>query len=389
MTASDDAPGPARRPSVLVLTNSRARGSLTAVRSLGSAGWRVGVGSPGADGLAARSRWCTRRHDVPRPRGDGRAFLAAAVAAVEQGEYDLVVGGADDWAAALAHWQDEIPSRVGHPAGDVVGRAIDKLELARVAEEHGLRAPATRPATAEAVAEVELPVVVKCRRHWEEGLRSERRIEATVHDDRADVARAVGAIRAAGLEPLLQERVEGRLSALIGVVVDGRLRGRVAQRAIGTWPTPNGVSSRATTVPVDEGLAAKAESMLAALGWTGLVELQFLRHADEPPVLIDLNGRYFGSMALSITAGVDLPVAGALVAMGQDPGRLPDGRPGVSYAWLAGDLRRALVERRGGIVRDVLGTLGAVLRANTTSVLARRDPRPMLWLAGERLRRRD
>lgn len=389
MMASDDAPGRFGSPAVLILTNSRARGSLTAVRSLGSAGWRVGVGAPGADGLAARSRWCTRRHDVPRPRGDGRVFLSAVVAAVERGGYDLVVGGADDWAAALARWHDEIPCRVGHPPGDVVDRAIDKLALARVAEEHGLRAPATRPATPAAVDEVGLPVIVKCRRHWAEGLRNERRIEATLQDDREGVRGAVGAIRDAGLEPLLQEPVEGRLSALIGVVVDGRLRGRVAQRAIGTWPTPNGVSSRARTVTVDEGLAAKAESMLTALGWTGLVELQFLQHEDEPPVLIDLNGRYFGSMALAVAAGVDLPVAGALVAMGRDPGRVPDGRPGVSYAWLAGDLRRAVVERRGGLVRDVLGTLGAVLRANTTSILARRDPGPMLWLAGERLRRRD
>lgn len=90
-------------------------------------------------------------------------------------------------------------------------------------------------------------------------------------------------IRAADAEPVLQTPVRSRLGALIGIFHDGRLHGRVQQTTTRLWPTPNGVSARAMTVPVDEELVARAEALLQDLGWWGLVELQFLTGEDRVP----------------------------------------------------------------------------------------------------------
>lgn len=358
------------------------------MRALGRAGWRVGVASPDGDGLAARSRWCDRSHVVPRPRGDGRDFLPALAIAVRAGGYDLVVGGADDWAAALATWGGDLDVTVGHPDAKAMLRAIDKLELARAAAAHGLATPRTEPATDATIASWRGPVVVKCRSHWAEGLLEHTRIEASRHDDVGAAAAALGRIRAAGLEAVLQEPVRGELSALVGLHVDGRLRGRVQQRSAGTWPTPLGVSATAETVPVDERLAARASALLEELEWSGLVELQFLTPPGGEPMLIDLNGRYFGSMALSLAAGPNLPDAGARVALGEPLPPLPDGRPGVRYVWTAGELRRAWVEQEGGRLADLRRALRRVRAADAVSVFSTDDLGPTRWLLRERLARR-
>ncbi|MDD9204840.1 hypothetical protein PU560_00005, partial [Georgenia sp. 10Sc9-8] len=68
----------------------------------------------------------------------------------------------------------------------------------------------------------------------------------------------------------------------------------------------------------------------------GLVELQFLTGADGVPHLIDLNGRFFGSMALSNAARPGLTDDWGRLALGEPVGRLPDARPGVRYVWAAG-----------------------------------------------------
>ncbi|OMQ16225.1 hypothetical protein A7K94_0203975 [Modestobacter sp. VKM Ac-2676] len=101
--------------------------------------------------------------------------------------------------------------------------------------------------------------MVKCRAHWRPRHRHEHRIEARRYPDAARAADRVALLRDAGLEPVLQQPVDGELMALIGLFSDGRLHGRVQQRSPRLWPTPTGVSCRAETVPVEEDLAGQPE----------------------------------------------------------------------------------------------------------------------------------
>lgn len=370
-----------------MLTASRDRGALAAVRALHRAGWQVGVGTPDGGGMIAASRACGRDHHVPRPRGDIGEFASAVQAAVAQGGYDVVFGSGDDRMAALATCAKTVPAAVVHPPADVALAALDKAGLAERAVAAGLPGPRTELATDAVLDAWTGPVVVKCRSHWEPGLQHELRIEARRYPTARAAATRIRSLRDAGFEPLLQEPVDGPMEALIGLVQDGEVRGRVQQRALGLWPTPSGVTSRAVTVPVDEELAAASTRLLTGLGWSGLVQLQFLRDDAGVLRLIDLNGRFFGSMALATAAGPNLPDAWARQALGMPAPDLPDGRVGVRFLWTAGDLRRAVIERRGGAVADVASVLrwfpGAV-----TSVWHPLDPAPTLTLATERLRRR-
>jgi predicted ATP-grasp superfamily ATP-dependent carboligase len=118
-------------------------------------------------------------------------------------------------------------------------------------------------------------------------------------------------------------------------------------------------------------------ALLVELGWFGLVQLQFIEPPDGAPQLIDFNGRFYGSMALALAAGVNLPALWASVATG---GRVPprtDGRPGVRYQHLEGDLQAARAERRGGLTRAMAGCLIYAVRARH-SILSLRDPLPGL-----------
>lgn len=370
----------------LIVTTGRARGSLAAVRALSDGGWEVGVGTPDGAGMVTASRGCRRRHVIPRPRGDAAGFVDGVERAVDAGGYEVVFGGSDDWMAALATYRDRIPARVAHPPAGTVAAAMDKVELAHRAESAGLRAPRTELATDAALEKWEGPVVVKCRAHWHPGQVHTHRVEARCYETVESAAERVRYLWDAGFEPILQEPVEGRLGALIGLFHDGRLLGRVQQESPRLWPTPSGVSSRARTVPVDEGLATRAASLLADLGWRGLVELQFLTDAGGVAHLIDFNGRFYGSMALANAAGPNLPDAWARQTLGLPLPALEDAQPGARFIWGAGDLRRALDERRGGLARDVLSTLGWAFRARD-SVWDRHDPGPARDVVSSRLRR--
>ena len=370
---------------MLIVSVGRARGALTAARALAARGWSVGVGTPDGGGMIGASKWISACHRVPRPRGNCEGFVEGVRGTVALGGYDLVVGGSDDWMAALATYADRIPAVVGHPDSSTVMTALDKIELAERAGRAGLSAPRTRVADEAAVASWTGPVVVKCRAHWQPGQLHKYRIESRVFDDIDEAIDRIRLIRDAGLEPILQQPVEGELTALIGLMHDGRLTGRVQQTASRLWPTPSGVSSRAVTVEVDEQLAARCERLLSELGWSGIVELQFLRDRAGELHLIDFNGRFYGSLALALAAGVDLPDAWARLCLGDDVPDLPDAPPGHRFSWVAGDVRRASVERRGGLIRDVASSL-RWSRGAATCVWDAHDLGPIRYLTRQRLR---
>ena len=379
---------PTEGPRALVISTSRDRGALAAVRSLRQSGWVVGVGTPDGGGMLGASVACAARHVVPRPRLDGTAFIEGVRRAVALGSYDVVFGGGDDWMAALATYRDDIPTRVAHPPAGVVNAALNKVELSALAQRVGLSAPRTVPATNEAIDQWQGPVVVKCLTHWAHGQTRPHRIEAKLFPDTISAGPQIERVRTAGAEPILQEPIKGHLGALIGIFHDDHLDGRVQQVTSRLWPTPNGVSTRAETVQVDEDLAAKAEALLRELGWWGLVELQFLIDDDGAHHLIDLNGRFFGSMALTNAARPGLTDLWGRLVLGDTMPKLPDATPGMRYAWTAGDLRRASVERRGGRIADVVDTLRWAGQSRH-SVWDFKDPGPTLHLASARLRRID
>lgn len=276
-----------------------------------------------------------------------------------------------------------MPAPVASPDFAAVRTGLDKVALGAVAAQVGLAAPHTEPATAEHLARWSGPLVLKSRSHWTPGATHVQRIDARVFAEPGRALDRIELIRASGGEAILQRPIDGDLGALIGLFHDGRLRGRVQQTTPRLWPTPHGMSARARTVPVDQDLCARAEHLLRRIGWRGLVELQFLTGADGVPHLIDLNGRFYGSLALADAACPGLVEAWALQSLAEPVPGLPDGRTGLRYAWSAGDLRRARAERRGSLAGDLAGTLRWGLRARH-SVWAVRDPGPAWRLLRER-----
>jgi predicted ATP-grasp superfamily ATP-dependent carboligase len=133
-------------------------------------------------------------------------------------------------------------------------------------------------------------------------------METGLAQNAVDAAERAGEIRAGGGVPLLQERLAGHLEE-VAVVADrdGRLVAQVHQKVHRISSPTAGVAVRATTVPPDEALMERVAALMSELGWWGLAELQFIVGADGEHHLIDFNGRFYGSMALALGAGVNLP----------------------------------------------------------------------------------
>ncbi len=360
----------------LILEDGRSRQALAASRALARAGWEVGVGAELPRGIAACSRSTSHDHRVPAPETDLPGFVSAVNAAIAAIGYEIVFGARDVEVLALSTSRDEIDALVPHPPHEQLVRALDKLVLAEAARSVGMASPATAPATEEALAQVQSPVVVKARLHAPlDGVPRAPRMETGLAQNGVDAAERAAEIRVGGGEPLLQEPLAGHLEE-VAVVADrdGRLVARVHQEVQRISAPSAGVAVRATTISPDEELMERVAALISELGWWGLAELQFIVGADGEHRLIDFNGRFYGSMSLALGAGVNLPEIWASVATGAPVG-VAAARPGIRYQWLMGDLRRCFTEARANRLQTLRDSArwapGAV-----QSVFQLRDPLP-------------
>jgi predicted ATP-grasp superfamily ATP-dependent carboligase len=372
----------------LILDSGLDRGSLAAARALHDDGWEVGIGSP-VRGLAGCSRAVSAWHPVPPPGDGAEAFLAAAADAIAQGGYEIVFSSDDHGVLLLSEHRARVAATVPYAPHERVVTAFDKLALTRAAVRAGLAVPRTEQATDAVLAGWSGPAVVKPRLTFSAA--SAHRIDAQVLAGPDDARRRAAEVRRSGGEPIVQELIDGGLMALSVVCDrDSRVVAAVQQESPHTWPPRVGVSARARTVPLDATLKGGVQELLSRLGWFGLAQLQFLRQAGEQPRLLEINGRFYGSLALAVRAGVNLPAVWARLATDRPIGPAYQARVGQVYQWLSRDLRwavRSADGRPGAALPRVAETLATAL-TSAHSVWSLRDPAPALRHYGGQLRER-
>lgn len=363
----------------LLVDQPRDRAGLVAMRSLARAGFTVGAGAS-KPSFASLSRYAAAHHPVRECGEDEDGFMADVAAAVRAGGYEIVFCSYEAGLIALSSRREEIaPAIWPYPPEPVVRRTFDKLELFGAVRAAGLHAPETVPADERSLAAWQGPVVVKARNHVP------HRFTTAIFQAPEQARELVSETLAEGGEPLLQEPLKGQMGAVVIVAGrDGSLLAEIHQRALHTWPPGAGDTVLGEIVAPDPELSRGIAALVAELGWTGLAQIEFFRDGSTVGVT-DFNGRFYGSMALAVAAGANLPAIWARDALGlpQQPGE-QRARLGARFQWLNRDAAAGYA--RAG-ARGLLGAVAAAPGA-AHSMWDPRDPLPAgRYLLPEALRR--
>ena len=297
----------------------------------------MGTASPRPN-VCSRSKAVSAWHQLTDVDAtDAERFAAQLDAVVRSHGYDTAFVGWERGTLALSAQRDTLSFPVGYGPHEGLLLAINKRHMVEIAARCGIEAPRTAAATAEELATLGGPVVVK------PASQADAPISAIAFEDLSEALDHASAIRNAGGEPFAQEQLSGELMAVTlvagpnGIVTIGQ---QVAEHV---WPRPVGVTARGLTVRVDPELRAAIERLLEELSWQGIAQLQFVVPSDGRPRLIDFNPRLYGSIALAARAGANHADAWGRVTLGL-PVERAEARPGVRYQWFSRDLRASLAD---------------------------------------------
>lgn len=365
----------------VLLTVDEGTGSLAAVRGLRAAGYEPYVATFQAGAYAARSRAAAAVVRVPDPKSEPKAFATAIGAAARRFDVAAILPGSEGSLRALAGREASLPAvAIGTCRVELLERATDKTLLAQLARRAGLETPPTVEidAASRDLGDVAFPAIVKPIASVVLGGDGTMRSHDVTRVRNVDELRKVLAASAED-RWLVQRYVGGELSAICGVAWHGEVVCASHQASRRIWPPGAGISSFAVTVAPDEELEAGVRRLIDAIGWSGIFGVQFLR-GEGHAYLIDLNPRIYGSLALAIAAGHNLPAIWADLLLGRLP-RVGPYRVGAAYRFEEDDVRAIFHAARRGNVRALAALLPR--RDTTHAVFSLRDPAPLLVTLGK------
>ena len=148
---------------------------------------------------------------------------------------------------------------------------------------------------------------------------------------------------------LLQERIVGAGMGVFACYHEGRPIALFSHKRLRERPPWGGVSVLSESVAIDPVTAAYATRLLDELKWQGVAMVEFKHDArDGVPKLMEINGRFWGSLQLAIDAGVDFPALLVGSVTGQPIEAQPAYQLGTRNRWFWGDVDSLLVTLFGG-----------------------------------------
>lgn len=334
----------------ILITDGENRAALAATRALGRAGHEVFVAAAKHPSLASASRFCSRALVWPDPSVDSQSFVEALLHTASREPLDIVIPMTEITTLLVCENKHRLEplTSVPFPEFSIVATAANKAEVHRMAEKENIPIPRTffldRPEDFQTFQEeahdFTFPLVIKPARSRVRGGHGWKAFGVRYAQDMGHLTQILGQTLGGDAYPiLLQERVRGDGSGIFLCMQDGVTVASFAHRRLREKPPSGGVSVLRESVAPDPVLLDYSERLLRRMNWQGVAMVEFKHDRDlGRAYLMEINGRFWGSLQLAIDAGVNFPLLAVDIARGRAVPPLKGYRVGVRTRWLWGDV---------------------------------------------------
>ncbi len=304
-----------------IVLDGHIKSALATVRSLGRSGVPVSVGALRPTAMSMHSKYTQHTFVYPSPYTDQEGFVRAVQKEAERlGGKPVVYAFSDATFLSLYAYRELLRDSVSvvYPEEKSIEIAFDKAATYSLARVSGV--PTIPTYTPESQDELRLvmetatyPVVLKPRKSvtWKDG----RGVfgTATFVKNAQELQSKFNTLRTqVGESPMIQTFIRGEEYGVEMLADKGNAYASVVHHRLRSL-SPTGGASVLKEVLEDgdlkHTLISYAEVLVQKLSWSGPVMVEYKVDADTREVyLMEVNGRFWGSLPLSICAGVDVPM---------------------------------------------------------------------------------
>lgn len=341
-----------QQPHRVLITDGEQRAALAVVRSLGRAEFEVYVSSARPRSLAGSSRYASGQAVTPDPLTDPVPFVDELQRLIRRWKIETLIPIAEPALLAVLGARAKLDVDIPFPDLNVFRNISDKRALLELAPTVGIAVPRQISVnTPEEVDErvgtwTEFPVVIKPSRSVSELNGTHWKFGVTYASNVGQLGARLRDFPRAAFPVLLQQRVVGPGVGIFLLIHKGEVLAQFAHRRIREKPPSGGVSVYRESIPADPELVRRSRALLDRFAWQGVAMVEYkIETRSDTPFLMEVNGRFWGSLQLAIDAGVDFPVLLLRSAHGQIV-TMPEYRAGVRSRWWWGDFDQLITRLR-------------------------------------------
>lgn len=336
----------------IIVTEGEQRSSLAVTRSLGRRGLKVIVGEMHKKSLSSYSRYARGSFIYPLVGSDRADFVKAVLDAACINKVELIIPTTDPTLSALSEHRAEVETvaKLACPTYSSACLALDKKKTLTLAKSLNIPIPQTAfienlDSLKEAIKKLGFPIIIKPPR------------KKVFNDDdghnfgvfAVEYATELGLLQERllyyhkknGSYPMLQEYCKGVGVGIEVLMSEGEPLALFQHRRIREMPISGGASVLCESVPLDPVLKEYAVKLLRAMNWEGVAMVEFrVDEGTNTAKLMEVNGRFWGSLALALQAGVDFPYLLYELFVNSKRIKVNSYRTNLKCQWRRGDLER-------------------------------------------------
>lgn len=286
---------------------------LTIVRSLTRKGIACDVASHVDKPLTSHSRHADRCFRYPDPLTQAGAFVDSVVELLQNNRYNLVVPVTERSLVPLAYSDKLDPWREQLAIADraSLNQALDKALTLQAAAACQVPAPyshrvATVSELENLIPQLTYPAVLKPAQSIADG--NDRQQLSVQYAANADQALKIGAALLTHCPLLVQQYATGVGTGIELLADRGEIVFAFQHQRLHELPLTGGGSCYRKSIPVNPVLLAASAQLIKALNWHGVAMVEFKWNAETGEYwLMEINGRFWGSLPLACAAGADFP----------------------------------------------------------------------------------
>ena len=322
----------------VLITDAQMRSSLAIIRSLGKKGIEVTGAEETKFAPGLYSKFCKYKYIYPSPK-DEKQFINSLLKKIKDNSYNVIFPVADLAIKAIINYEKLISkyTKIALPTNEIFIKGFDKAITLDIARKNKILHPKTFTVNnTEDIynirEELDYPLVIKPRISF--GSRGK-----VVCNSFSSLLKNFNLIRNIYGNVLIQDYIPygGELGVYTLFNYDSEPRGLTVQKRLRSYPISGGPSTYRMTIKnkISDKCVNIAFRLLKAMKWSGIAMVEFRIDArDGIPKLMEVNPRFWGSLNLSILAGVNFPYLLYKLMIEGDIKPVLDYKKGIKCRWL-------------------------------------------------------
>ena len=381
----------------VVLLDGYSTRTLACVRSWGKKGIPFAVGGETRWDMSLLSRYSKETFIYTSPKRDLSKFIREVNHRCQEFGADCVFPTSEAAIMVCSRYRNELKCVPIVPRAPEIQAAFSKANTLKLAQSLGIPIPKT-----VFVADSHLQELDAITLNFPVAIKSESS-EVLAHNKSQTSGKTAVVFSKSELEDecrsrlvtgecvLVQEFIDGYGVGISGLFDEGRPVVLIGHRRLRESTPWGGPSALAETIEIDSQLLNATTSLMKQIGFTGPAMVEYkIDHRSGQPYLMEINGRFWGSVLLAIAAGQDLPYLYWKMLNGMEIRPEEKAyRVGVRGRYLVGDTKSLLLSLKGAPKRwkGQATNRAAALRSYISSFFDRRtaeliltwdDPMPFL-----------